>query len=79
MENQALIYVGKQSCSKTHWEIPHQLLEAWGIKTKENKVVVVVYDKLRHGFVTVLIYTHGVEFKQKIKNLRAWIDSTDAS
>ena len=29
MDRHTLVYVGRQSCNKTHWEVPHQLLEAW--------------------------------------------------
>ena len=67
-----LVYVGRQSCNKTHWEIPKELLKICGIDLKDGIDVVVVYDKLRNGFVTVLTYIHNDGFQQKVEGLREW-------
>ena len=77
MDRHTLVYVGRQSCNKTHWEIPRQLLEVWGVKVEEGMDVVVVYDKMRNGFVTVLTYDHGTGFQDKVDNLREWVEEDE--
>lgn len=74
IDRHTLVYVGRQSCNKTHWEIPHQLLKAWEVKVEEGTDVIVVYDKMRNGFVTVLTYNHNAGFQDKVSNLREWND-----
>lgn len=57
VESKALICHGKQSCTKTWFEMPYWWLGLMGFKqANPNITYIAVYDKPRHGFVTVLLF-----------------------
>ncbi len=54
MRQQRLQFVRRQSLTRTIWRMPEKELAEIGIERAGHDVTI-VYDKLRHGFVTVMV------------------------
>lgn len=50
-----VVFSKRQSNSKSHFRLSGRFLESYGYKN-DSVDVVAVYDRIRHNFVTVLLY-----------------------
>ena len=57
IESGLITPVWKQSCTKTHFKLSEKFLSGYGYGKSETVDVIAVYDRLRHNFVTILLYT----------------------
>lgn len=56
LESGLITFIRKQSNSKTHFKLSDRFLCGYGFENENSMNVVVVYDRIRHNFVTVLLY-----------------------